>query len=114
MSVMQIGTQGEEEVQRKITVARERWRDRLAVRNRMALTRRIGDLATKWKLKDQEQDRRWRNGCDISTQTLCGFLPFRERVLFIGTRFSNFYTSPPCSDLPYVHLQQQLNYQQLI
>jgi hypothetical protein len=114
MSVMQIGTQGEEEVQRKITVARERWRDRLAVRNRMALTRRIGDLATKWKLKDQEQDRRWRNGCDISTQTLCGFLSFRERVLFIGTRFSNFYTSPPCSDLPYVHLQQQLNYQQLI
>jgi hypothetical protein len=37
VGVMQIGTQGEDEVHRKIAAARERKRDRVAVRNRLAL-----------------------------------------------------------------------------
>jgi hypothetical protein len=54
---MPIGTQGEEEVHKKLTVARERWRDRVTLRNRMALARRIGDLGAKWKLTPGDNTR---------------------------------------------------------
>jgi hypothetical protein len=50
VGVMQVGRQAEEEIQRRITAAGERWMHQAAVRNKLELARIIGDLAAKWKI----------------------------------------------------------------
>jgi hypothetical protein len=50
VGVMQVDRQAEEEVQRRITEAGERWMHQVAVQNKLELARVIGDLAAKWKI----------------------------------------------------------------
>jgi hypothetical protein len=50
VGVMQVGKQAEEEVQRRITDAGERWRHQVAVQHKLELARVIGDLTARWKI----------------------------------------------------------------
>jgi hypothetical protein len=50
VGVMQVGRQAEEEVQRRIKDAGERWRHQVAVQHKLELARVIGDLAARWKI----------------------------------------------------------------
>jgi hypothetical protein len=50
VGVMQVGKQAEEEVQRRITAAGERWMHQTAVRNKLEIARIIGDLTARWKI----------------------------------------------------------------
>jgi len=47
---MQVGRQGEEEIQRRNTTAEEKWRVQTAGRNRLKLVQIVGDLVAKWKI----------------------------------------------------------------
>jgi|LauGreDrversion2_3_1035106.scaffolds.fasta_scaffold495159_1 hypothetical protein len=50
VGVMQVGKDTEEEAQRRITDAGERWRHQVAVQHKLELERVIGDLADRWKI----------------------------------------------------------------
>jgi hypothetical protein len=50
VGVMQVGRQAEEEVQRRIKDAGERWKHQVVVQHKLELARAIGDLTAKWKI----------------------------------------------------------------
>jgi hypothetical protein len=50
VGVIQVGKQAEEEVQKRITAAGERWTHQAAMQNELEFARTIGDLAAKWKI----------------------------------------------------------------
>jgi hypothetical protein len=49
VGVMQVGRQAEEEVQRRIKDAGDRWKHQVVVQHKLELARVIGDLAARWK-----------------------------------------------------------------
>jgi hypothetical protein len=67
---MQVGRQAEEEVQRRIKDAGERWKHQVAVQHKLELARVIGDLTARWKIIPGDDTSRLVEVMDTAMQEL--------------------------------------------
>jgi hypothetical protein len=87
VGVMQVGRQAEEEVQRRIKDAGERWKHQVAVQHKLELARAVGDLTTKWKIIPGD-DSRLAEVMDTAMQDLLGRPAMCQFRQGLGTRAS--------------------------
>ena len=91
VGVIQVGKQAEEEVQKRITAAGERWTHQAAMQNELEFARTIGDLAAKWKIIPGD-DSRLVEVMDTAMQDLLGRpgnVPVQARIGNKGFRGSH-------------------------
>ena len=90
---MRVGKDTEEEAQRRIKDAGERWRHQVAVQHKLELERVIGDLAARWKIIPGD-DTRLEEVMDTAIQEVLrrsDSVPERARFGSQGLRSSQEY-----------------------
>ena len=93
VGVMQVGRYTEEEAQRRIKSAGERWRHQVTVQHKLELERAIEDLAVRWKIVPGD-DTRLEEVMDTAMQEVLGrsdSVPAQAKIGSQGLRSSQEY-----------------------